>query len=223
MNEPTQRRPYDTLLLDFGGVCLLTPFELHRYLEGALGLAAGSVTWMGPYDPSTDDLWRELFTGTALKEREYWERRSALLGEQIGRPMSTADYMRLLYEPPRPELVRSGATRVVNAAPAAGIGVSVLTNDLRAFHGRKWEKHIPLLQQVDHIVDCSDTGILKPDQRAYQRAVDFVGTPPDRILFVDDQALNVTGAAAFGMATIHFDVTHPDESWEQVETSLRGV
>ncbi len=218
MNVPN--RPYDVLLLDFGGVCLLTPFELHRYLETQLELPTGSVTWMGPFDPSTDDLWRELFASDSLREREYWSRRAALVGESVGRSMTTADYARILYEPPRPELVRPGATRVVADALAAGLGVSVLTNDLRAFHGREWEKSVPLLQQVDHIVDCSDTLILKPDMRAYQRAITFVGVAPERVLFVDDQPLNVQGAADFGMAAVWFDVTDAEQSWNEVATHI---
>jgi putative hydrolase of the HAD superfamily len=209
-------RPYDVLLLDFGGVCLLTPFELHRYLEAQLGLPHESVTWMGPFDPSTDDLWRELFADAALKEREYWHRRAGIIGDLVGRPLSTADYVRILYEPPRPELVRHEANHVVQQAQAAGMGVSILTNDLRAFHGTEWEKSVPLLQRVDHIVDCSDTHILKPDPRAYERAIEFVGVSAERVLFVDDQPLNVQGAAEFGMSTLWFDVTHAKQSWDEV-------
>ncbi len=225
-------RAYDVLLLDFGGVCLLTPFEMHRHLERVTGLEPNSVTWMGPYDPASDDLWSELLVGTALDgtgsngsalhEREYWSRRAQMIGTLIGRPLSTSDYMRLLYEPPRNELVRHEAEVVVKAAQSGGVAVSVLTNDLRAFHGNQWEKSIPLLQAVDHIVDCSDTGILKPDPRAYQRAQEIVGVPAGRILFVDDQPLNVEGARAAGIDAFHFDVTQPTESWNRVR-ALVGV
>ena len=223
-------RSYDVLLLDFGGVCLLTPFELHRHLERVAGLGSNSITWMGPYDPASDDLWTELLLGTALDgsgpngsalhEREYWSRRAEMIGTMIGRPLTTADYMRLLYEPARVELVRPAAKVTVNAAQSVGIAVSVLTNDLRAFHGPKWEKSIQLLQAVDHIVDCSDTGILKPDPRAYQRALEVLGVSAGRVLFVDDQQLNVEGARALGIDSFHFDVTRPDDSWQQVRSHV---
>jgi putative hydrolase of the HAD superfamily len=214
-------RGFDVLLLDFGGVCLLTPFELHRELELQLDLPQGSVTWMGPFDTSTDDLWRSMFgTGETLNERAYWQRRAELIGAQVGRPMDTHDYMRLIYEPSRPELVRPGANTTVDHALQSGIGVSVLTNDLRAFHGAAWAEGIPLLQRIDHLVDCSDTGVLKPDPRAYQRAIDAIGVAPERMLFVDDQPLNIGGAEAVGMQTLWFDVTNADASWDKVRSLI---
>ena len=45
---------YDVLLLDFGGVCLLNPVEMHARTEAVLGLPAGTFEWMGPVDPDTD-------------------------------------------------------------------------------------------------------------------------------------------------------------------------
>ena len=47
---------YDVLLLDFGGVCLLNPVEMHARTEAVLGLPAGTFEWMGPVDPDTDEL-----------------------------------------------------------------------------------------------------------------------------------------------------------------------
>jgi putative hydrolase of the HAD superfamily len=214
--------PYDALLLDFGGVCLLTPFELYPAVEIATGLAPGSMSWMGPFDESTDELWRELFGSNhgVLNEREYWHQRSTLFGEMIDRPLDTHGFMQLVYEPSRPDLVRSEANDVVERARDAGLGISVLTNDLTAFHGPAWKSGIPLLSRIDHLVDCSETGILKPDQRAYKRAADVVGFDPSRVLFVDDHKLNVQGAADFGMGTYWFDVTQAEQSWFEVAELL---
>jgi putative hydrolase of the HAD superfamily len=210
----------DTLLLDFGGVCLLSPIELHGHLEERLGLPAGTFTWLGPLDPSTDQLYRDMIDGVGVTERGYWHQRAADVGRAVGRAMALDEYMRLLYEPARPELVRPEAVDVVERAFAAGYGVSVLTNDLRAFHGPDWGDGIPLLQRVDHLVDCSDTGILKPDPRAFQRAVDIVGVPAERVLFVDDQPLNVAGAVEFGMQVQYFDIADAAGSWKQVAERL---
>jgi putative hydrolase of the HAD superfamily len=221
-SKDNANRAYDVLLLDFGGVCLFTPFELNSFIETAAGLPQGSITSMGPFDPSTDDLWTELFSSDTLREREYWERRAALLSKELGRPIDTHGYMRLAYEPSRPELVRDEANDVVRLAQAAGLGVSILTNDMTAFHGAEWKKGIPLVQQVDHVVDCSDTGILKPDKRAYERALSFVGVEADRVLFVDDMKLNIEGAAEVGMHTYWFDVTAASSSWAEV-ARLIGV
>jgi putative hydrolase of the HAD superfamily len=211
---------YDALLLDFGGVCLLNPVELHGHVERELGLPAGTFEWLGPVDPSTDELWRRMVAGNGLSEREYWRQRAAEVGRVAGRPMTLEKYMKLLYDPPRPGMVRTEAIDVIDRALAAGFGVSVLTNDLRAFHGPHWERDVELLQRVDHIVDCSDTGILKPDPRAYQRAVDITGIGRDRLLFVDDQPLNVKGAETCGIDAIWFDVANPADSWKTIATRL---
>lgn len=207
---------YDCLLLDFGGVCLLNPVELHAKAETALGLEPGTLTWRGPLDPSTDELWRQMVGGEGLTEREYWAIRAAEVGELAGREMDVRHYMNVLYLPPDDGLVRPQCVETVGRAKASGVSVSVLTNDLRAFHGREWEQGITLLSQIDQLVDCSDTGILKPDRRAFQRAVEMTGFAADRILFVDDLPLNVAGAEDFGIDALWFDIADPDRSWKAV-------
>ena len=213
-------RPHDVLLLDFGGVCLLNPVELHAEAERLLGLEPGALTWLGPIDPSTDELWQRMIAGDGLTEREYWTQRASDVAELAGVALDRSGYMKLLYEPPRPGLVRPEAERVVEAAFAAGFGVSVLTNDMRDFHGREWEHGIPFLQQVDHVVDCSDTKILKPDPRAFARAEEIIGCPAERMLFVDDQPRNVEGARACGLDGMWFDIAHAADAWQAVADRL---
>lgn len=213
-------RPYDLLLLDFGGVCLLSPVELHAVAETKLGLPSGTFTWLGPIDPSADELWRDMTAGNELREREYWTTRANEVGAAAGRTMSVQEYMTLLYSPPSDDLIRPGCGSLVADAFAAGLSVSVLTNDLRTFHGEEWEKGITVLGKVDHIVDCSETSILKPDPRAFERAMTVTGHAADRILFVDDQQLSVRGAEAVGIDAVWFDIAHPPRSWQQVAERL---
>jgi putative hydrolase of the HAD superfamily len=208
------------LLLDFGGVCLLNPVELHDRCEELLGLAPGTLDWLGPVDPSTDPLWQNMVAGTGLTEREYWAARAQQVGELGGRELDTRAYMTLLYEPPTPGLIRPEAIAVADEARAVGFGVSVLTNDMRAFHGREWEHGIDFLQSVDHIVDCSDTDILKPDPRAFQRAEDIIGVPRSQMLFVDDQPGNVQGAVDAGLQAMWFDIANAADAWAEVAGRL---
>lgn len=210
----------DVLLLDLGGVCVLSPVELHSRAEAAFGLAPGTLAWKGPLDPDTDELWQRMVVGDGLTERDYWRRRAGDIGDLAGRELSLRDYMTVIYSPPSDDLIRPEAHIVAKAALAAGFGVSALTNDLRAFHGPEWHTRIAFFDLLDHLADCSDTGILKPDPRAYQRAVDMIGVVPDRILLVDDQPLNVEGAEAFGMQTLWFDVADATRSWQDVADRL---
>ena len=142
------------------------------------------------------------------------------VGKAADRDLDLRGYMTMLYDPPVPEMIRPEATAVAAAASAAGYGVSVLTNDMRAFHGRDWEHDVAFLQLVDHIVDCSDTDILKPDPRAFQRAVDIVDVDTSRVLFVDDQPLNVDGANAFGLRGLWFDIANAADAWSDVAHRL---
>jgi len=212
---------FEVLLLDFGGVCLLNPIELHPRFEATFGLDPGTLDWFGPVDPSTDELWRRMIAGDGLNERDYWQQRAGDAGRAAGKDLSLREYMSLIYDPPSDDLIRPGAIAVTKAALAAGIGVSILTNDLQAFHGEEWQRGIPYLAMVDHLVDCSATGILKPDARAFERAVGIVGAEPARVLFVDDQPLNVGGAEAVGIPAMWFDIANPAESWRQVAERLR--
>jgi putative hydrolase of the HAD superfamily len=42
-------------------------------------------------------------------------------------------------------------------------------------------------------------GHLKPDREAFEFVVGALGCPPERILFLDDNRLNIEGALAVGM------------------------
>jgi putative hydrolase of the HAD superfamily len=48
-------------------------------------------------------------------------------------------------------------------------------------------------------------GLRKPEPAIYQRALDILGRPAERILFIDDRPENVAGAAAEGMRAIRFE------------------
>ena len=216
----TSMQPFDVLLLDFGGVCLKNPAEMHAVAEGKLGLPAGTFQWLGPVDPSTDPLYREMTMGDTLREREYWTMRADEVGAAAGIALSLPEYIELLFDPPSPDMIRQEATATVTAARHAGIGVSVLTNDLRSFHGREWEHEVDFLRLIDHLVDCSDTGILKPDPRAFKRALGNIDVDPGRVLFVDDQALSVEAARQVGLDAMWFDISQASQSWQQVASAL---
>ena len=71
------------LILDFGGVITRTLFETHPMTEKVLGLASGSLTWRGPFEPDSDPLWVAMQNGE-LTEREYWTTRTQEVGEMVG-------------------------------------------------------------------------------------------------------------------------------------------
>jgi putative hydrolase of the HAD superfamily len=47
-------------------------------------------------------------------------------------------------------------------------------------------------------------GLRKPEPAMYLRALDILGCPPGRVLFIDDRQENVDGGLAAGMKAIRF-------------------
>ena len=187
------------LLLDFGGVLLRTPFELRHAAEESLGLAPGTLSWAGPFDPPSDPLWQQWQAGE-VTERDYW----AIRAESYG--LETQTFMGGFFEPGGDHLIRIEMWEVVRAHQAAGGRVGILTNDLRAFHGTEWVESITVLSEIDLLIDASITKVLKPDPAAYTAALEALGDPdPGNVVFVDDQRNNLRGAEACGMVAVFFD------------------
>jgi putative hydrolase of the HAD superfamily len=210
---------FDGLLLDVGAVMVRTPFELHRVAEARYGLPRGSLGWMGPYDPSSDPLWRSMQAGH-LSELDYWHRRAEETERRAGRQGGLQDYMAMCFGGPQSEFVRPEAEALVADARAGGMRIGILTNETELLQGRAWIERVDVFRSVDALVDASVTGIMKPDPAAYDLALDALGLPAARVLFVDDQAKNVTGAEAVGIAAIRFDPTDVPGSFSSVRRRL---
>lgn len=56
-------------------------------------------------------------------------------------------------------------------------------------------------------------GILKPDPRIYRLAAGRLGTRCQDVVFLDDQPVNLAGAANVGMTALAVDVTDPGTSF----------
>jgi putative hydrolase of the HAD superfamily len=202
------------LLLDFGGVLLRTPFELRHAAEQSLGLAAGTLSWAGPFDPPSDPLWQQWQAGE-VTERDYWAIRAASYG------LETQTFMGGFFEPGGDHLIRTEMWDLVRAYQASGGRVGILTNDLRAFHGTEWVASITVLSEIDLLIDASITKVLKPDPAAYAAALAALGDPdPANVVFVDDQPSNLRGAEDCGMVAVFFDPVDVPGSIARVEKAL---
>ena len=208
------------LILDFGGVVSRTLFETHDATERALGLAPGTLTWRGPFDPAGDALWRAMQAGR-IGERDYWLARTREVGRLVGEDW---DRMQTLVQRARgadPDAVaRPETLALMRDARAAGIRLAILSNELDLFYGRELRRRMSALRDVEVIVDATYTGILKPDARAYAQCVGELGLPADECVFVDDQPRNVEGAAAAGLVGVAFDVVRPAAGCDAARLAL---
>ncbi|MGQ3211404.1 MAG: HAD family hydrolase [Shinella sp.] len=208
------------LILDFGGVVTRTLFETHGVTERALGLAPGTLTWKGPFDPSTDPLWQRM-QNREITERDYWMERTRETGRLIGEDWTDMKTFVQRARGAEPDLVlRPEARETILAAKAAGVKLAILSNELDLFYGVDFRKRFPLIDLFDVIVDATYTGILKPDPRAYEQAIAEIQVAKENCVFVDDQKKNIEGADAVGLPNVHFDVTRPAESYAEARAML---
>ena len=201
------------LILDFGGVVTRTLFETHDITERALGLQAGTLTWRGPFAPAGDPLWTRM-QAREISERDYWMERTRETGRLVGEDWTDMKTFVQRARGAEAELVlRPEARETILATKAAGLKLAILSNELDLFYGVEFRKRFPLIDLFDVIIDATYTGILKPDPRAYEMAVEAVGLPIGDCVFVDDQLKNIEGAVAVGLPHVHFDVTRPAASF----------
>jgi putative hydrolase of the HAD superfamily len=210
------------LVLDYGGVISKTPFETWPDAERALGLAPGSLTWPGPFNPGEDPEWSAMQAGK-MSERDYWALRIGQIGRMVGEEWTevTQFINRARGNDPMRN-TRPEALQAIDATKAAGLKLAILSNELDLFYGREMRMKLTFLDKFDTIIDATYTGILKPDPRAYAKACDALGVAAADCVFVDDQARNVAGAIAVGMQAVHFDVSRPQESYRRA-LSLLGI
>lgn len=217
--SPTSRSKA-ALILDFGGVVTRTMFETHDLTEKALGLVPGSLTWKGPFDPSTDPLWVSM-QNRQITERDYWMTRTRETGRLVGEEWTSMVEFVKRARGAEPALVlRPEARDAILKAKAAGLKLAILSNELDLFYGVEFRKRFPLIELFDVIIDATYTQILKPDTRAYALCLDALKLKAADCVFVDDQLKNVEGAIACGIPTVHFDVTKPGKSYAEALTLL---
>jgi putative hydrolase of the HAD superfamily len=207
------------LVLDFGGVISRTMFETHPITERALGLAPGSLTWRGPFDPASDPLWVDM-QENRITERDYWRTRVAEVGSLFGERWEMSDFVRRARGDDPISTMRPEAVRTIEAAAAAGKRLAILSNELDLFYGKGFTRRFPLLSDFEVVIDATYTGILKPDPRAYQLCLEALKLPADQCVFVDDQRRNIDGAEKIGMSTVLFDVREPKKSYAQALAKL---
>ncbi|TBC12998.1 HAD-IA family hydrolase [Rhizobium ruizarguesonis] len=208
------------LVLDFGGVISKTMFETHDLSEKALGLAAGTLTWRGPFDVETDPLWRDMQAGI-ITERDYWMTRARETGQLVGKDWQTLPpFLSAVRGNDPSEVVRPEALEAISAAKRDGHLLAILSNELDLFYGKEFRTRLPFLASFDLIVDATYTEILKPDPRAFAFITEGLSIDAGDCVFVDDQLKNIRGGEAAGMACVHFDVTSPHSSYERALSLL---
>ncbi len=70
-------------------------------------------------------------------------------------------------------------------------------------NARHWNEHLagwPVVRMFETRFLSFEIGAPKPDRRAFDYVADQVGPPPGRVLFLDDNLVNIDGATAAGFS-----------------------
>jgi len=96
-----------------------------------------------------------------------------------------------------PQGLYPGAAELVAAVNTqATTGVLSNTNEL---HWTQQQDHEQISSMFDRTYLSYDLGLVKPDAAIYEHVVDDLAVARDRILFIDDNEVNVAGAVNIGM------------------------
>ena len=191
----------DAVVFDYGGVLTLPVREsIDAWLE-ADGIDPASFS-------RTLKAWlsRDAQDGTPIHRLETGELSvpefDALLAAELatvdGRPVDPVGVLKRLFAGMQPD---PAMFALVEDLRAAGVRVGLLSNSWGNTYPRE---RIDAL--FDPVVISGEVGMRKPLAPIYELALERLGTPAGRVLFIDDAEPNILGARRVGLqAFLHAD------------------
>ncbi len=182
----SQARPFDAIVFDLGGV-LIELAGISRMLG-----------WLGE-GATADELWRRWLASESVRGFECGrldtrQFADAFLAEfQI--PISGEQFIAEFTVWPRAPY--PGASDLLKRLQGE-YTVACLSNT-NSLHWSRIDAEMDLLPHFHSHFASHLVGFLKPDREIFEHLVEQLGYPPERILFLDDNQLNVDGARAAGI------------------------
>ncbi len=175
----------EIVLFDIGGVLArFAGLEVLRELTGSESELEVAARWL------MSPIVRSFESGFCSNE-EF----AAGVVEEWGLPYTAAQFLEIF--PTWLEGPFEGAEQLVRDT-SARVGVGCLSNT----NALQWDgmiSHWPLSALFEHRFLSFDLGAVKPDPEIYTLVVERLPVPPGRVLFLDDNPLNVEGADAAGL------------------------
>lgn len=176
----------DAILFDLGGVLI--------ELAGVEQMLA----WC-PELADIDELWRRWLRSPAVRRYETGAAtRAAFADEIIGEfalPVDAQTFLRAFGHWPR--ALFPGATALLaELSPRYRLASVSNTNE---FHWQRFRSEWSLDAHFHHNFPSHEVGRLKPDAAYFRHVIEALDVPAERVLFVDDNPLNVEAAARLGI------------------------
>jgi putative hydrolase of the HAD superfamily len=215
-----QNRPYEALLVDYGGVlttsitasfaqfCLATGVSPER-LRLVLAAAYRGDPGEPSFPESLKDLVPAVETGRIAVE-EFNDRLAAVLSEGLDQPIEATDLTTRLFDSAVPDDRMIDAVR---SARGSGIKTALVSNTWGLRDPFAWYDEV-----FDAVVLSGREGVRKPEPEIFELTARRLGVGPAACVFVDDIAVNVDGAREVGMTgVVH---RHPDLTIPKLEELL---
>jgi putative hydrolase of the HAD superfamily len=185
------RQPVEALLFDFGGVLIEIDFDrvFARWAELA-GVPFEHVKSRFEH-------------GTAYAQHERGEIDAAAFFQAqrgaLGIDLTDAD-----FEDGWQQVFGAEIAETVALLPQFSGRIPVhLFSNTNAMHYDYWKRrYAEALRPIERRFISHEMGLRKPDAEAFERVARDLGVPPERILFFDDTAANISGARAVGFQAI---------------------
>jgi putative hydrolase of the HAD superfamily len=185
--------PFDVILFDVGGVLLTNGWD-HKERGAAV---------------EQFKLDKQDFEERHAAVNPAWERGEISLEKYLDaavfhqpRSFSQEEFFDFMLT--QSQMLQDSAMEILKkVAVSNGCLVGALNNEARETNEFRFGK-FELRRYFKVALSSCYVGLRKPDAAIYQRALDILGSPGHRVLFIDDRQENVDGAAAAGMRTVRF-------------------
>ncbi|MEA3231550.1 MAG: HAD-IA family hydrolase [Thermodesulfobacteriota bacterium] len=178
--------PFDLILFDLGGVII--------ELAGVQQM----LTW-SDHVSSGDGLWEQWLSSRAVRDFESGRSTPDCFADamitEFNLPVSPKQFLAEFTRWPKGTYAGTKAL-LTQLSKNFSLGVLSNTNEL---HWQRINSEMNLIHFFDWTFPSHLTGRLKPDQGTFRHAAESTGCSPDRILFFDDNRINVNGARTTGM------------------------
>jgi putative hydrolase of the HAD superfamily len=178
----------DVILFDLGGV-LIELAGVEKMLEWSTGLG------------STDEMWRRWLQSRAVRAFETGrigsDEFAAGVIDEFALPVAPAEFLAAFHGWPR-ALFPGAHALLAELAPHYRLASVSNTNTM---HWARFTGEWALDRSFHHNFPSHQVGKLKPDAEYFEHVLDAVGAPAARVLFIDDNAINVDAAARVGLVT----------------------
>jgi putative hydrolase of the HAD superfamily len=186
--------PFDVILFDVGGVLLTNSWD-QRERAAAMEYFHLDPAAFEARHPSFYDAWERgvIPIKAYLNATVFYEPRGFSRDEFFAFMLTQS------------KLQPHGALGILGELAASSkCLLGSLNNEARETNEYRFE-HFGLRKYIQVALSSCYLGLRKPEPAIYRRALDILGRPAQRVLFIDDRVENVAGAAAAGIKAIRFE------------------